>query len=138
MTNRQSNLLKRREQERHRRGKRCTGTANTVRNANAMHFLDVTRNGCAAVHALVFHFHGGMLSPLLVAVCVLLGAIFWWASSSGRTRWFPIIGNVFISSYFVPAGIVLIRRGRLDLIRVHFIAVSAPVTRSRCERAHIP
>jgi hypothetical protein len=57
------------------------------------------------------------------AIFVLLGGIFCWVSSSGWTRWFPVIGNLLLSSYFVPAGIVLIRQGRLDLIRVVLIAV---------------
>jgi hypothetical protein len=59
----------------------------------------------------------------LGAVVLLLGAILWWASSSGWARWFPIIGSVLLASYFVPAGIVLVRQGRIDLIRVLILAL---------------
>lgn len=57
------------------------------------------------------------------AVVLLIGAILWWASSSEWTRWFPIIGSVLLGAYFVPASIVLIRQGRIDLIRVLIVAL---------------
>lgn len=57
------------------------------------------------------------------AVVLFIGAILWWASSSEWTRWFPIIGSGLLSAYFVPAGIVLIRQGRIDLIRVLIVAL---------------
>ena len=52
------------------------------------------------------------------AAILLVGAILWWASTKEWTRWFPIIGSAFLAAYFVPAGVVLIRQGRMDLIRV--------------------
>jgi hypothetical protein len=57
------------------------------------------------------------------AVVLLIGAILWWTSNREWTRWFPIIGSILLSSYFVPAGIVLIRQGRLDLIRLLIVAL---------------
>ena len=57
------------------------------------------------------------------AVLLLIGAILWWASIREWTRWFPILGNVCLAAYFVPAVIVLIRQGRLDLIRVLIVTL---------------
>jgi hypothetical protein len=57
------------------------------------------------------------------AVLLLIGAILWWASSSEWTRWLPIAGSVCLAAYFVPAVIVLIRQGRLDLIRVLIVTL---------------
>lgn len=57
------------------------------------------------------------------AVVLLVGAILWWASSSEWTRWFPIIGSALLGSYFIPAGIVLLRQGRIDLIRVAIVTL---------------
>jgi hypothetical protein len=57
------------------------------------------------------------------AVLLLVGAILWWASSREWTRWFPIAGSVCLAAYFVPAVIVLLRQGRLDLIRVLIVAL---------------
>jgi hypothetical protein len=57
------------------------------------------------------------------AVVLFVGAILWWASNREWTRWFPIIGSVLLSSYFVPAGIVLIRQGRFDLIRLLIVTL---------------
>jgi len=57
------------------------------------------------------------------AVFLLIGAILWWASSSEWTRWFPLIGSVLLGSYFIPAGIVLLRQGRMDLIRVLIVTL---------------
>lgn len=57
------------------------------------------------------------------SVLLLVGAILWWASSSEWTRWLPIVGSVCLAAYFVPAVIVLIRQGRLDLIRVLIVVL---------------
>lgn len=57
------------------------------------------------------------------AVLLFVGAILWWASSSEWTRWFPITGSALLGSYFVPASIVLIRQGRIDLTRVAIVAL---------------
>jgi hypothetical protein len=57
------------------------------------------------------------------AVVLLIGAILWWASSSEWTRWFPLIGSVLLAAYFIPAGIVLIRQGRIDMIRVIIVTL---------------
>jgi hypothetical protein len=57
------------------------------------------------------------------ALVLLIGAILWWASSIEWTRWFPIIGSVLLGSYFIPAGIVLIRQGRMDLTRVVIVTL---------------
>lgn len=57
------------------------------------------------------------------AVLLLLGGILWWTSSSEWARWLPIAGNLCLAAYFVPAGIVLLRQGRLDIIRVLIVAL---------------
>lgn len=57
------------------------------------------------------------------AVLLLIGAVLWWASSSEWTRWLPIAGSICLAAYFVPAVLVLIRQGRLDLIRVLIVAL---------------
>jgi hypothetical protein len=59
----------------------------------------------------------------LGAVLLLVEAIFWWASSSEWTRWLPIVGSICLAAYFIPAFIVLVRQGRLDLIRVLIVAL---------------
>jgi len=55
------------------------------------------------------------------AAVLLIGAILWWASSREWTRWFPLVVSVLLGSYFIPAGVVLIRQGRMDLIRVAIV-----------------
>lgn len=57
------------------------------------------------------------------AAVLLIGAILWWASISEWTRWFPLIGSMLLGSYFIPAGIVLTRQGRMDLIRVLIVTL---------------
>jgi uncharacterized membrane protein YadS len=57
------------------------------------------------------------------AVLLLVGAILWWASRSEWTRWLPVIGSICLAAYFVPAAIVVMRQGRLDLIRVLILAL---------------
>jgi hypothetical protein len=52
------------------------------------------------------------------AAILLAGAILWWVSSKEWTRWLPIVGSTLLATYFVPAGVVLIRQGRIDAIRV--------------------
>lgn len=63
-------------------------------------------------------FSGLYILIFVGAALLLLGAILWWASAKEWTRWFPIIGSTFLATYFVPAGAVLIRQGRIDAIRV--------------------
>jgi len=60
---------------------------------------------------------------LIGAMVLLIGAILWWASSREWTRWFPIVGSVLLGSYFIPASIVLIRQGRMDLTRVVIVTL---------------
>jgi hypothetical protein len=55
------------------------------------------------------------------ALVLLVGAILWWTSSSPWTRWVPIVGSLLLGAYFIPAAIVLLRQGRMDLIRVFII-----------------
>jgi len=57
------------------------------------------------------------------AVALFAGAILWWASSKEWTRWLPIIGSALLATYFVPAGVLLVRQGRIDLIRVVIVAL---------------
>jgi hypothetical protein len=81
-----------------------------------------------SIYLTSFGLYGAPFSPWYVvifigALILLLGAILWWASSSEWTRWFPIIGNVLLASYFVPACIALVRRGRIDLIRELIVAL---------------
>jgi hypothetical protein len=58
------------------------------------------------------------------AVVLLAGALLWWVSTSPWTRLLPIIGSVLLCCYFVPAAIVLIREGRMDLIRLAIVALA--------------
>lgn len=57
------------------------------------------------------------------AMLLLIGAILWWASTSEWTRWLPILGSVCLAAYWVPAVVVLVREGRLDLIRVLIVTL---------------
>jgi hypothetical protein len=59
----------------------------------------------------------------LGALLLFIGAGLWWASSLEWTRWLPIVGSVCLAAYFVPAIIVLIRQGRLDMIRVLIVVL---------------
>jgi hypothetical protein len=81
-----------------------------------------------SIYLTLFGLYGAPFSPwcavvFIGALVLLLGAILWWASSSKWARWFPIIGNVLLASYFFTAFIVLVRQGRMDLIRVLIVAL---------------
>jgi hypothetical protein len=62
-------------------------------------------------------FSGWYILIGLGAAVLLLGAILWWVSNWDWIRWLPVAGSALLAIYFVPAGAVLIRQGRLDLIR---------------------
>lgn len=55
------------------------------------------------------------------AAILLAGAIMWWVSNRQWTRWLPVVGSALLATYFVPAGIVLVRKGRMDVIRTVII-----------------
>jgi hypothetical protein len=72
------------------------------------------------------------------AVVLLVGAILWWASSSEWTRWFPIVGSILLGSYFIPAGIVLLQQGRIDLIRMAIVALVLVSLVVAVKERHVP
>jgi len=60
--------------------------------------------------------YGVLFSPWYVviffgALLLLASAVLSWTLNREWTRWIPIAGNVLLASYFLPAIVVVVRRG---------------------------